>query len=291
MNTPHQRLLLRRRFARAAATYGRHDALARAVADHLFGRLDFHPDPPQLVLDVGAGQGRDSAALKKRWPRAQVIAFDVALPMLRGARRSLPWRQPFARVCADACALPLPDHVADVLYANLCFAWVDDLPALFAECARVLRPGGLLAFSTFGPDTLRELRTAWAQVDEDAHVGRFLDLHDVGDAMLAAGLRDPVLDVDRYTLTFAKAADVFAELRGMGIANLDPGRARGLTGRRRFDRMLAAYDALREDGRLPLGFEIVTAHAFDPPPGQPRRGAGGGEIASFSVDRLRGSRR
>jgi malonyl-CoA O-methyltransferase len=288
--SPSDRALLRRRCARAATVYERHDALARAVADNLFGRLDFHPDEPQRVLDVGAGDGRGSAALKQRWPRAQVIALDFALPMLHAARKHLRWRRPFARVCADACALPLPDHVADVLYANLCFAWIDDLSALFAECARALRPGGLLAFTTFGPDTLRELRAAGAQVDDGGAVMRQAALHDVGDAMLAAGLRDPVLDVERYTLTYATPADLFADLRGMGIGNVDPERRRSLTGKRRFRRMLDAYQAMRREGHFPASFEIITAHAFGPAPGQPRRD-GAGEIASFSVERLRGARR
>jgi malonyl-CoA O-methyltransferase len=211
--------------------------------------------------------------------------------MLRTAKAHAGWLKPFMRVCGEATALPLPDHSVDVLHSNLCFQWIDDLPALFGECARVLKPGGMLLFSSFGPDTLRELRAAWASVDEHSHVSRFLDMHDLGDAMINAGLRDPVLDVDRYTLTYSEPKALLRELKGLGATHADRGRERGLTGKHHFQRMLAAYEAMRVDGRIPATWEVVTAHAWGPPPGQSRREKGGGEIASFSIDSLRGSRR
>jgi malonyl-CoA O-methyltransferase len=282
---------VRRHFGDAARSYEKHDALQRETQDLLLGRLDFYLEAPSLVVDVGAGPGRGTALLKKRWPKAQVIALDAALPMLREAKRHSAWLKPFQRVCADATALPLPDHSVDVLHSNLCFQWIDDLSALFAECVRVLRPGGLLAFSTFGPDTLKELRAAWAVADGYPHVSRFLDMHDVGDAMINAGLRDPVLDVDRYTLTYSEPRKLLEELQGLGATNTDSTRERGLTGKTRYRAMLAAYEAMRRDGRIPATWEVVTAHAWGPPPGQSRRAPGGGEIASFSVDSLRGSRR
>jgi len=228
--------------------------------------------------------------LKQRYPKAEVIALDLALPMLRAAKQHNSWLKPFMRVCAEATHLPLADHSVDVLYSNLCFQWVDDLPALFGECMRVLKPGGFLAFSSFGPDTLKELRAAWAEADQQPHVGRFLDMHDVGDAMLNAGLRDPVLDVFRYTLTYSEPRKLLEELQGLGATNADRARARGLTGKSRYRRMLAAYETMRVDGRIPASWEVVSAHAWGPPVGQPRR-VPGGEIASFSIDSLRGSRR
>jgi malonyl-CoA O-methyltransferase len=285
------RTQVRRHFGRAARSYERHDALQREVQETLFGRLDFYLEQPSLVVDVGAGPGRGAAQLKKRWPKARVIALDAALPMLREAKRHSAWLKPFQRVCADATALPLPDHSVDVLHSNLCFQWIDDLAALFGECVRVLRPGGMLAFSTFGPDTLKELRAAWAAADGQPHVSRFLDMHDVGDAMINAGLRDPVLDVDRYTLTYSTPRKLLEELRGLGATNADAARARGLTRKSRYRAMLGAYEAMRTDGRIPATWEVVTAHAWGPPPGQSRRLPGGGEVASFSIGSLRGSRR
>jgi malonyl-CoA O-methyltransferase len=281
---------VRRRFGRAATSYENHDALQREVGDALLERLGFYLETPLRVVDVGAGTGRGTALLKQKYPKAEVIALDLALPMLRAAKRHSSWRKPFLRVCAEATRLPLADHSVDVLYSNLCFQWVDDLPALFGECMRVLKPGGFMAFSSFGPDTLMELRAAWAEADQQPHVGRFLDMHDVGDAMLNAGLRDPVLDVFRYTLTYSEPRKLLEELQGLGATNADRARARGLTGKGRYRRMLAAYEAMRTDGRIPASWEVVSAHAWGPPIGQPRR-VPGGEIATFSIDSLRGSRR
>lgn len=284
------RARVRRNFARAADTYERHDALQREVQADLLSRLDFYLQAPGRVLDVGAGTGRGSALLKKRYPKAQVIAIDLAQPMLHAARRHQGLLRPFQRVCAEATALPLPDRSVDVLYSNLCFQWIDDLAALFAECVRVLKPGGLLAFSSFGPDTLKELRAAWAAVDERSHVSRFLDMHDVGDAMLNAGLRDPVLDVNRYTLTYSEPRALLKELKGLGASHADRARERHLTGKSHYRAMLGAYEAMRVDGRIPATWEVVTAHAWGPPPGQARR-TPEGEIATFSLNSLRGSRR
>jgi malonyl-CoA O-methyltransferase len=282
---------VRRQFGSAAHSYEKHDALQREVQALLLERLGFYLEQPGCVLDVGAGPGRGTAQLKKRWPKAQVIALDAALPMLREARRHSAWLKPFQRLCAEATALPLPDHSVDVLHSNLCFQWVDDLPALFGECVRVLKTGGMLTFSTFGPDTLKELRAAWAAADGQPHVSRFLDMHDIGDAMINAGLRDPVLDVDRFTLTYSEPRKLLEELQGLGATNADATRARGLAGKSRYRAMLAAYEAMRVDGRIPATWEVVTAHAWGPPPGQSRRIPGGGEMASFSISSLRGSRR
>jgi len=291
MNAFHlDRARVRRNFSRAAATYEQHDVLQREVQADLLGRLDFYLQAPERVLDVGAGTGRGTALLKKRYPKAQVIAVDLALPMLRVARTHQRLLRPFQRLCAEATALPLPDHSVDVLHSNLCFQWIDDLPALFGECVRVLKPGGLLAFSSFGPDTLKELRAAWAAVDQQSHVSRFLDMHDVGDAMINAGLRDPVLDVNRYTLTYSEPRALLKELKGLGATHADRARERHLTGKSHYRRMLAAYEAMRVDGRVPATWEVVTAHAWGPPPGQARR-TPQGEIATFSLDSLRGSRR
>ena len=282
---------VRRHFGAAARSYEKHDALQREVQTLLLDRLGFYLEEPARVVDVGAGPGRGTALLKKRWPKAQVIALDAALPMLREAKRHSAWLKPFQRICADATALPLPDHSVDVLHSNLCFQWIDDLPALFGECVRVLKTGGMLTFSTFGPDTLKELRAAWAAADGQPHVSRFLDMHDIGDAMINAGLRDPVLDVDRFTLTYSEPRKLLEELQGLGATNADASRARGLAGKSRYRAMLEAYETMRVDGRIPATWEVVTAHAWGPPPGQSRRIPGGGEMASFSISSLRGSRR
>jgi malonyl-CoA O-methyltransferase len=265
---------VRRAFARAASTYERHDALQREVESRLFESLDYYEGKPQRVLDIGCGTGRGTALLKKRWRDAEVIALDVSMPMLREARRHRGWLRPFGRVCAAGQALPFPDRSMDVVYSNLCLQWCDLPRPLLAECARVLKPGGFLAASSLGPDTLTELREAWAAVDPgQPHVGVFLDLHDIGDAALAAGLKDPVLDSDHVTLDYPEVRGLLADLKGLGATNANHGRARGLTGKSRFRNMLDAYETRRRGGRIPATWEVVTLHAWGPPEGfLPRHG-------------------
>jgi malonyl-CoA O-methyltransferase len=168
--------------------------------------------------------------------------------------------------------------------------WIENLPALFNEFRRVLRPGAYVAFSTFGPDSLYELRAAWSAADDTPHVNGFLDIAQVGDALIAAGFRDPVLDVEHFTHGYDDAFGLMRDLKGIGATNADVRRTRGLTGKARLQRMIAAYEAFRRDGKLPATYEVIFAHAWAPAAGQPRRGEAG-EIASFSVDQLRGSRR
>lgn len=261
-------LQVRRAFARAASTYERHDRLQREVESRLFESLDYYEGKPQRVLDVGCGTGRGTALLKKRWRDAEVIAVDVSLPMLHEARRNRGWFRTFARACADGQALPFPDHSMDLVYSNLCLQWCDSPRPLLAECARVLKPGGFVVASTLGADTLTELREAWAAVDLDRpHVGMFLDLHDIGDAALAAGLKDPVLDSDHVTLDYPDVRGLLMDLKGLGATNAHRGRMRALTGKARFHAMLDAYETRRRGGRIPATWEVVTLHAWGPPEG------------------------
>lgn len=294
MNAPYRidHAQVRRAFGRAAASYERNDALQRRVQSRLFERLDYYDGTPACVLDLGCGTGRGAALLKRRWRNAQVIALDISLRMLGAARRRAGWMKPFARVCADAIALPLADRSVDVLHSSLCIQWCETPRELFTEFARVLKPDGFLALSSLGPDTLHELREAWAKADgTHPHVSRFLDMHDLGDAALAAGLRDPVLDADHLSSRYAAPRDLLRELKGLGATNADAQRERGLTGKQRFARMLAAYEAMRVDGKIPATWEVIELHAWGAPAGQPRRSGDTGEIATFSVERLRGSRR
>ncbi|MEO8672070.1 MAG: malonyl-ACP O-methyltransferase BioC [Tahibacter sp.] len=286
MSPPFDASQVRRAFGRAARDYAKHAVLQREVEDRLLERLEFLAEPPTCILDLGCGPGRASGVLRRRYKHAQLIAMDLALPMLREARRAGGWFTPLPRVCADARRLPLADASIDLLFSNLCIQWIEDVPALFDEFRRVLRPGGFMALSTFGPMTLHELRSAWAEVDRAPHVSGFADIQRVGDAMLAAGFRDPVLDSDLFTLTYADATALMRDLKGIGATNADAQRRRGLTGRARVAAVGAAYEPFRRDGRLPASYEVLYAHAFAPPPGQPRR-SGGGEIASFPVDQLR----
>jgi malonyl-CoA O-methyltransferase len=288
MTPPLDTRQVRHAFGRAASTYDAHAVLQHEVERRLLERLEYLESAPARVLDIGCGPGRAALAMRRRWKSARVIALDLALPMLRRIRPG--WRRPVVRINADARTLPLADASIDVVFSNLCLQWIDDVPALFEEFRRVLRPQGYLAISTFGPDTLHELRAAWAQVDRAPHVGRFADIARIGDALLQAGFRDPVLDAEHFTVTYADAGALMRDLKAIGATNADASRARGLTGRSRWRQMLDGYETFRRDGVLPATYEVIYAHAWGPDPGQPRRGRGG-EIASFPVERLRGSRR
>ena len=218
-----------------------------------------------------------------------MIALDLAMPMLQRVRPG--WRRPLTRLCADARAIPVPDASIDVLFSNLCVQWIDDLPQLFDEFRRVLRPGGYLALSTFGPDTLHELRAAWAAADDAGHVNAFADIAHIGDALMAAGLRDPVLDSRPLDRTVPGCNQPDARTQGTR-RNQCRCKAFTRTDRQRpFRRVLDAYERFRGPDGLPATYEVISAHAWGADPGQPRRDAAGGEIASFPVERLRGSRR
>lgn len=278
---------VRRAFSRAASGYDAAAALQAEVRSRLLDSLGYLDDHvPSVVLDLGSGTGHAAADMHRRWPKAQVIAMDLALPMLRQARRQGGWWKPFPRVCADARALPLADGSVDVIFSNLCLQWVEDLPEVFAGFRRVLRPGGLLLCSSFGPETLVELREAFAGADEAPHVSPFAPISAFGDALMAAGFRDPVLDRDLFTLTYPELPALMRELRAIGATNALSSRRRSLTGRARFAAATAAYEALRDgEGRLPSSWEVIYAQAWAPAPGAPIR-QGGQEVATMPLSSI-----
>jgi malonyl-CoA O-methyltransferase len=275
---------IRRAFSRSAHSYEAAAALQREVQKRLLESLDYLDErKPQVVLDVGSGPAHATATMRKRWPGAQVVALDMALPMLREAKKQAGWWKPFARVCADARALPFADASVDVLFSNLCLQWVEDLPAVFAGFRRVLKPGGMLLCSSFGPETLQELRDAFGQADAAPHVSPFAPIAQFGDALMMAGFRDPVLDRDRFTLTYDDLPALMRELRALGATNALSARRATLTGRARFAAAAAAYEPLRrDDGKLPSTWEVIYAQAWAPPPGAPIR-EGGNEIAAVPL--------
>lgn len=256
------RALVRRSFDRASERYDRAAVLQAEVRALLLERLELVRLDPQVVVDVGCGTGHASRALKRRYPRARVIALDLSAAMLREARRQQGMFRRFQRLCADAARLPLAAASVDLIYCNLMLQWCNEPDAAFAEFRRVLKPRGLLSFSSFGPDTLTELRSAWSAVDEHTHVNQFLDMHDIGDALVRAGLAEPVLDVERFTLTYADTLALMRDLKAIGAHNVTAGRPMGLTGRGRLARMSAAYEAFRRDGKLPATYEVVFGQAW-----------------------------
>ena len=286
--TPLDTHAVRRAFDRAAGSYDEHAVLQHEVRTRLLERLDYQQFDPFRVVDMGCGTGQGSRALKSRYPRAEVIALDWATGMLRDARGE-PRESAAAALCADMQAMPLASRSVDLVFSNLAAQWSPDPERLFTEIRRVLRPGGLLLFSTFGVDTLKELRAAWAEVDDDPHVSEFVDIQDLGDLLMALGYAEPVLDMEMLTLDYPDVMALMRDLKAIGAHNAVSGRRVRMTGKARLRRMLDAYEQFRADDRYPSSWEVIYGAAFAPEEGQPFR-SGQGEVAEFSLDALRASR-
>jgi malonyl-CoA O-methyltransferase len=269
-------------FSRAAPHYDEVAALQREIAARMLDRLAYIKHRPAVVLDVGAGTGEATHALARRYGDAQVIALDFALPMLQQSRKRQDTGACPECLCGDAERLPLADGSVDMIFSNAALQWCSDLPGTFREFRRVLRPNGMLLFSTFGPDTLMELRASWAAVDGGSHVSPFWDMHNIGDAMLQAGLAEPVVDVDRLQLTYDDVPALMRDLKTLGAHNVTRDRSRGLTGKGRLRAMFQAYERFRQDGRLPASYEVVYGHAWAPS----QRQADG--VTQIPLDTLRG---
>ena len=292
---------VRRAFSRSAASYAAAAQLQHQVEARLLESLDYLDDPairrepPQRVLDLGCGTGTAAAAMQKRWPKAQVLAMDLALPMLQQAQRGASrwgtsrWNF-FARtpqaVCADARALPLADGSVDVLFSNLCLQWIDDLDAVLAGFRRVLKPQGLLLVSTFGADTLWELRDAFAHADDRPHVSPFGDIAGFGDALVRAGFHQPVIEREVDTTHYPDLPSLMRELRAIGATNALHSRRHTLTGRNRFTAAANAYDGMRNaDGLLPATWETISAMAWAPDAGTPIR-EGDVDVAAVPLSQI-----
>ena len=256
------RASVRQSFDRASSEYEKAAVLQARVGDELLERLEFFKLTPDVVVDLGAGTGRLTGELKRHYRRAQVVALDLAPGMLREARKHMSFFRRFERVCADVRRLPFTDASVDIAASNLMLQWCDDLDSAFREVRRVLKPDGLFAFTTFGPDTLRELRAAWAAVDGYSHVNTFIDMHDIGDALVRAGLTEPVLDVERVTLTYPDVLALMRDLKIIGAHNVTAGRPRGLLGRGTLRRLEAAYESARRSGLIPATYEVVYGAAW-----------------------------
>ena len=280
---------VRRAFSRASASYDAAAALQHEVEARMLESLDYLEDRvPEVVLDLGCGPAHAATAMRRRWPRARIVAMDLALPMLQQARPRSGWnplQKPLDRINADARALPLADNCVDVLFCNLCLQWVEDLPAVFAGFRRVLRPEGLLLCSTFGPATLQELREAFAVADNVPHVSPFASIAQFGDALVHAGFRNPVLDRDEFVHGYDDLPALMRELRAIGATNALATRRHTLTGKARFAAAASAYEGERRDGRLPATWEVIYAQAWAPQPGAPIR-EGGFDVASMPVSRI-----
>ena len=264
-----------RRFSRVAATYGEGDFFVREVDRRMQERLDYVNLQPKRILDLGCSRGGSFSGLAARYPAADLIGLDISPAMLSAGRTPrASWQRWLGigrngdplRLAADAANLPLASRSAAMVWSNLLLHWLDDpIPAL-AEAHRVLEVGGLLMFSTLGPDTLRELRAAFA--DGYAHTQRFADMHDLGDMLVGCGFADPVMDMEVITLTYDDLDAMLVDLRAAGSACAMKARRHGLTGRNAWEAARAAYEGMRREGRLPATFEVIYGHAWKAAPKQ-----------------------
>lgn len=286
---------VRRAFSRAAASYDAAAHVQRNAQARLLESLEYLDDPalarkpPQRVLDLGCGTGAASVALQKRWPKAQIVSMDLALPMLQHTRAASKRWNPFVQVpqllCADARALPLAEGSVDVIFSNLCLQWVEDLGAVLNGFRRALKPQGLLLFSTFGPETLWELRNAFAHADAAPHVSPFVDIAGMGDALVNAGFFQPVVDREEEITHYPQLPALMQELRALGATNALASRRSSLTGRGRFAAAATAYEAHRTPAGLPATWEIINAMAWAPEPGAPIR-EGGADLVAVPVAKI-----
>jgi len=262
--------LARRSFSRAAAKYDSVAVLQREISKRMMQRLDIVKMVPKTILDAGCGTGFDIDAMLARYKKAKLFVMDFAVPMLNQARKRGSWLRKATCLCGDLESLPLADNSIDLIYSNVAVQWVNDPQVTFTEFRRVLKPNGLLMFSTFGPDTLKELRKAWSASESNdpnslgSHVNPFIDMHDLGDALMRSGFADPVMDVDQMQLTYSNVEDLMRELKVLGAHNVIDDRNKGLTGKGKLAAMKAAYEEMRVDGVLPASYEVVYGHAWMP---------------------------
>jgi len=262
------RVAMRNAFEKAAFSYDAAAVLQQEVANRLVERMGYMAMKPQSILDAGSGTGFVSGLLASRFPKAKITALDLAFNMLTQAKakRSFKqrWNKQFQYINAEVESLPFADASVELIISGLTLQWCQDLPKVFKEFKRVLAPGGLLLFSSFGPDSLKELRQSWAEVDDVPHVNAFADMHDVGDALMQSGFADPVMDMEMLTVTYKDVKTVMRDLKQIGAHNVMQGRSHNITGKSKLKCMIENYEQFRVDGLIPVSHEIVYGHAWVP---------------------------
>lgn len=261
---------VRNSFARAAASYDQAAVLQREVGGRMLSRLDYIKHTPDVILDAGSGTGYGTRQLRLRYPGARMLAVDIAPAMHFQARPSVSWWKQLlavrgnqtSYVCGDIEQMPLKDSCAGLVWSNLTLQWCNDINRTLAEVHRVLQAGGLFMFSTFGPDTLKELRQAFRSADNYSHINRFTDMHDIGDMLVHNGFATPVMDMEYIVLTYDDVTSVMRDLKAIGAHNVTQGRRRGLTGKISWQKGINQYETLRIEGKLPATFEVIYGHAW-----------------------------
>jgi len=250
-------------FSKAASKYDASAFLQKEVASRLLERLEIMNISPKMILDAGCGTGYCSRILNKRFSKAKTIGVDLAPGMIEQAKKENSFFNKVDYQIADVEQLPFASNSFDLVFSNLTVQWLIGSKDVFKELNRVLKPGGLLIFSTLGPDTLIELKDSWQQVDKDVHVNQFVDMHIVGDQVYAAQFDNTVMDRDVITLSYKTMLGLMRDLKAIGAHNLDTKRSRGLMGKNKFKKLESEYEKFRwQDGQLPATYEVVYGHAW-----------------------------
>jgi len=250
-------------FSKAAANYERNAFLQKEVADRLLERLELMNSNPSTILDAGCGTGYCTRALKARFPKAKLFGVDLAQGMIEQANKRQKLFKKIDYQVADMEELSFASNTFDLVVSNLAILWMDNPDLALKELNRVLKPKGLIVFSTMGPDTLIELRESWRSIDQNVHVNQFIDMHLIGDAVHKTGFENTVMDRDVITLSYKTMSGLMRELKGVGAHNMNQARSKGLFGRARFEKLIKAYEEFRqEDGGLPVTCEVIYGHAW-----------------------------
>lgn len=259
------RKITRKHFEKAAESYDAAAVLQQEVARRMIERLDYIKIQPDVALDLGCGTGQVTEALLKKYPKSQIIALDLATAMVAKARKKGSWFRKPIGICADVNQLPIKKNSVDLLVSSLMLQWCDDLPSVFKEMAGTMRAGGLLLFTSFGPDTLKELRESWREVDNLPHSNHYSDMHDIGDQLMQAGFSQPVMDMEMITMTYPHVRLLMHDLKQIGASNTTKGRRKTLTGKQRIKAFEAAYEKYKQDdGLYPASYEVIYGHAWMP---------------------------
>ncbi len=255
-------------FDRAAKSYDHAAILQQEVLKRLIERLHYMRHRPATIIDLGCGTGNSIPDLQKAYPKARVVALDIAPAMLSQARKRFRRWSKKRLVEADMEQLPFADASFDLVFSSLALPWSNDIGATLKELARVSSHDSLLLFASLGPGTLAELEASWRALDSHPHVHGFVDMHDVGDAMMAAGFVQPVVDAETIRMEYAEFGDLFDDLRKSGSSNAHVGRRRGLTAAKQLRLLEESYRQQGfENGKFIVSYEIVYGHAWT------RRGA------------------
>ena len=292
---------VRSSFDRAAESYDEFAVLQTEVCNRLLEKLDIVKIKPQMILDAGSGTGVAIPALFKRYKKAQLVALDISENMLgKSAQQGSFFRTPHL-VCADVERLPFEDDVFELVFSSLSMQWCNDLNAALTEVKRVLKPGGLFVFTTFGPDTLKELRQSWNKVSDDnssnRHVNQFIDMHDIGDALLLDGYAEPVMEAEILTVTYDAVDLLMRDLKAIGAnvtakdnlseqglqAGHGSARKKGLGGKSDLQHMRENYEQFRKDGLLPASYEIIYGHAWKPDPDDVKKQSTDKQFVNFNA--------